>query len=160
MYELLLSVHSYLSNVLEQAAQSLNVGHTAEEGGLDHVLKEMPRLDLGTVSLDLRFNLLMALGERVARMRVEKELRKQMEPALTNALGSHVKLLEAWSARVLDELQRRFGERADWYRAYIARQTGGSEISADERNAVRLSLHRLRQWHKQAEPGSAPVVKA
>jgi len=160
LYELLKSLRGHLSEVLDAAEQALNVSHTPEEGGLDHVLKEMPRLDLGTVHLDLRFKFLLALGERVARSRVEKQLRKQLGSQLTNALVSYGKLLEAWTARVFDELQLRFGERADWYRAQIERQSSGSEISPDEEKALQLDLETFAEWRNQAGPGSRQVVEA
>jgi GTP-binding protein EngB required for normal cell division len=148
LYELLHSLRSHLSEVLDRTERALNLNHTSEEGRLDHVLKEMPRLDLGTVDLDLRFSLLTTLGERVARSRVEKALQKQMGPALIDALVSYGKLLEAWTARVFDDLQRRFGERADWYRAQIERETSSSQVSPDEEKALRLDLKQLRQSHR------------
>lgn len=160
LYELLQSLRAHLSDVLDQAAQSLDVSHAPEEGELDHVLKEMPRLDLETVPLELQFNLLMALGARVASRRVEKELQKQLGPTLTNALVSYNKLLEVWAARVIDELQRRFGERADWYRAQIERQTSGSQTSPDEEEALRLDLERLRQSHSSAVGPREVVLEA
>lgn len=160
LYELLQSLRTHLSDVLDQAAQSLDVSHAPEEGELDHVLKEMPRLDVETVPLDLRFNLLMALGERVARRRVEKELQKQLGLALTNALVSYSKLVDAWAARVIDELQRRFGERTDWYRAQIERQTSGSQTSPDEEKALRLDLQGLRQSHSSVVGPREVVIDA
>ena len=157
LYELLQSLRAHLSDVLDRAEQALHLSHTPGEVGLDHVLKEMPRLDLGTVPLDLQFSFLLTLGGRVARSRAEKELRKQMGPALTNALVSYRKLLEAWTARVFEELQRRFGERADWYRAQIERETSGAQISPEEEKALRLDLQRLRESHS-SEVGLRELV--
>jgi len=160
LYQLLQSLRAHLSEVLDRAEQALKMSHTSEEGGFDHVLKEMPRLDLGTIHLELRFNFLLALGERVARNRVKKELRNQLEPTLTNALGSYGKLLETWTVRAFEELQRRFGERADWYRAQIERQAGDSQISPDEEKLLRLDLERLRQSLNSGVDQSEAVIEA
>jgi hypothetical protein len=152
LYEPLEALTLQLAEVLDAAARALNAGAHSDEERLDHALKEMPRLDLGTVDLDLRFNLLLSLGETIAKKRVEKELRKQTEPSFSNAVASYGKVLELWTAKVFEDLQTRFGERADWYRAQIGRLTGPAQISEDEKTKIRRDLEQLTQREDQAAP--------
>jgi GTP-binding protein EngB required for normal cell division len=159
IYQPLESLKRHLAEVLDGAAKALKVDDSWEEEKLDHVLKEMPRLDLGTIKLSLRFNLLLSLGESMARKRVEKGLRRQTEQSLSDAVTSYGKLLESWAANAIEDLQRRFGERADWYRAHIGRLTGNTEISEEEEQSIRRDLEQLARWQDQTELDTREVVR-
>jgi hypothetical protein len=120
LYEILVSLERHLSEALDATAKGLNVSDSAKEDKIDRALSEMPQLDLGTIQLHLHFSFLLALGEGVAKHRVEKELKRQIGPAISDSLSAYGKQVEAWTTRTLEELQRRFGARADWYRPLIS----------------------------------------
>jgi hypothetical protein len=112
----------------------------------------MPRLDLGAIHLNLQPKFLMALGKGAAKRRVEKSLREQTEPSLSNAIASYGKLLQSWTTQALENLQHRFGERADWYRAQIGQLAGPGQISEEEETKIRRDLEQLTQREDQAAP--------
>ena len=88
IYQPLEDLRTHLTKVLDEAARALNGNNGSHEERLDHVLKEMPRLDLGAIHLILQPKFLMALGKGAAKRRVEKSLREQTEPSLSNAIAS------------------------------------------------------------------------
>lgn len=85
IYEPLENLKRHLAEVLDGAAKALNVDDTLGEEKLDHVLKEMPRLDFGTIDLNLRQKFLLSLGREIAKRRVETALRRQTETVFSNA---------------------------------------------------------------------------
>jgi GTP-binding protein EngB required for normal cell division len=143
IYQPLEELRTYLTKVLDEAGRALNGNNRSPEEKLDYALKEMPRLDLGAIHLHLQPKFLMALGKRAAKRRVEKSLRDQTEPSLSNAIVSYGKLLQSWTTQALENLQRRFGERADWYRAQIGRLAGPAQISEEDATKIRRDLEQL-----------------
>jgi GTP-binding protein EngB required for normal cell division len=152
IYQPLDDLRAHLTNVLDEAARALNGNNVSPEEKLDSVLQEMPRLDLGAIHLKLQPKFLMALGKGAAKRRMKKLLRAQTEPSLSNAVASYGKLLESWTTQALENLQRRFGERADWYRAQIGQLAGPAQISEEEATKIRRDLKRLTQSEDQAAP--------
>lgn len=150
IYQPLEELRGHLTKVLNEAVEALNGNNGSHEEKLDYVLKEMPRLDLGAINLNLQPLFLMALGKGAAKRRVEKSLRAQTEPSLSNAIASYGKLLQSWTTQALENLQRRFGERADWYRAQIGRLTDPAQISEEEAAKIRRDLEQLAQREDQA----------
>jgi GTP-binding protein EngB required for normal cell division len=158
IYQPLEHLRAQLTKVLAEAARALNGNDGSPAEKLDYELKGMPRLDLGVIRVQLQPKFLMALGKGAAKRRVEKSLRAQMEPSLSNAIASFGKLLQSWTTQALENLQRRFGERADWYRAQIGRLVGPGQISEEEETSIRRDLEQLTQWEEQAAPAIAETV--
>jgi hypothetical protein len=152
IYQPLEELRAHLTKVLDEAARALNGNNVSTEEKLDSALKEMPRLDLGAIHLHLQPKFLMALGKGAAKRRVEKSLREQTERSLSNAIASYGKLLQSWTTQALEELQRRFGERADWYRAQIGRLAGPAQISEEDATKIRRDLEQLARQEDQAAP--------
>lgn len=153
IHESLASIAQHLAGALDTTAQALGIKDVPAEGELASVLKEMPRLDLGTLQLEMRFSFLLSLGAEIATRRVEKELHKQIGTKVSVALASYAKLLEAWVAHMFDELGRRFNAEADYYRAQIERLSGNhAGISTEETTALRRDLERLAVSSSHTEP--------
>lgn len=152
LYAILVSLERHVSEALDATAKGLNVSDSAKEDRIDRALSEMPQLDLGTIQLHLRFSFLLALGKGVAKRRVEKELKRQIGPAISDSLSAYGKQVEAWATRTLEELQRRFGARADWYRAHIERLAGSNGVSQEEEDAIRRDLKQLTKPQEQSHP--------
>lgn len=53
--------------------------------------------------------------------------------------------MESWTAKAIEHLRRRFGERADWYRARIGQLSGGMQISEEEKLSISRDLEQLAQ---------------
>ena len=134
-----------LAQALQTAAKALDLQDVPSEGELSSVLKEMPRMDLGTLRLDLRPNIWVNVWKRLAKRRIESRLRAQVGPTVTEAFSSYGRMLEAWSRRMLAELQRRFDAHADGYRAHLDRITAQVGATPLEKETIRRDLDILAQ---------------
>jgi len=142
VFETLDTVAKDLSSVLEAAAHALNLP-VANEDELGLVLKEMPRIDLGTLEVDLRPNILMNVWQGFAKRWIESKLREQVGPIIEEAFSSYGRMLEAWERRVQAEMQRRFEARADAYRAHLDRLMARGTASTREKEIIRRDLDSL-----------------
>jgi GTP-binding protein EngB required for normal cell division/ABC-type transporter Mla subunit MlaD len=141
----------HLAESLDRAAQALDVQGAPGAEELASAVREMPRLDLGGIHLDLRFKFLSAFGKGIARRRVEQRLRDQVGPTVADSFSSYGRLLRAWAMNALEEMQRRFNAHADAYRAQLGRLTSGAGTSVQETDAIRRDLKRLAQWGGRGE---------
>jgi len=132
-----------LAKALSKTALALEMNDAPEERELLASVREMPRFDLGKPDPDLRFAWLSAFGKAMARRRVESRLREQMGQSVPEAFSVYGRLLRAWAPATLREMQNRFNAHADAYRAQLARQTGGSAISASDIAEMRADLDLL-----------------
>jgi GTP-binding protein EngB required for normal cell division len=137
-----------LAEALREAAQVLDQQDVPSGDELTSVLKEMPQIDLGTLELDLRPNISMRLSRVMARRRIESKLREQIGSGVGEAFSSYGKMLEAWTRRMLVELQWRFDAHADTYRAYLERMTGGGGLTSAEKETIQRDLDSVSQDRK------------
>jgi GTP-binding protein EngB required for normal cell division len=135
-----------LAQALQTAAKALDLQDVPSEGELGSVLKEMPRMDLGTLRLDLRPNIWINVWKGQAKRRIESRLRAQIGHTVTEAFSSYGRMLEAWTRRMLAELQRRFDAHADGYRAHLDRITAQGGPTPLEKEAIQRDLDILVQW--------------
>ena len=129
-----------LTQALQTAARALGLQDVPSEGELASVLKEMPRMDLGTLDLDLRPNLWTNVWQGLAKRRVESRLRAQIGPTVTEAFSSYGSMLEAWTRRMLAEFERRFDAHADGYRAHLDRITAQGGATPLEKETIQRDL--------------------
>jgi GTP-binding protein EngB required for normal cell division len=144
VFEALDSLAKELSRVLEAAAHALELPGTPGEDELSIVLKEMPRIDLGTLDVEVRPNILMNVWRSLAKRQVENKLRTQVGDMVAEAFSSYGRMLEAWARRMQGELQRRFDAQADAYRAHLDRVTGGRATTPQEKETIQRDLNSLK----------------
>jgi GTP-binding protein EngB required for normal cell division len=142
------SLAALMATALQEAGHVLNLESIPDEDELRSVIKEMPRLDLGGLSLKLRPASLRFLGKGFIKWRVEGQLREAAEAPLREAFQAYARSLEAWMRRSVAELQRRFDEHADAIRAQLAQsgslpEQGGT--SAGEREAIQRDIELLTE---------------
>jgi GTP-binding protein EngB required for normal cell division len=140
-----------LAQALRTAAQALDLQDVPGEGELSSVLKDMPRIDLGTLDLNLRPNIWVNVWEGLAKRRIESRLRAQIGRAVTEAFYSYGRMLEAWTRRTLAELQRRFDAHADGYRAHLDRITAQGGATPLEKETIRRDLSDLMRAESRVE---------
>jgi GTP-binding protein EngB required for normal cell division len=134
-----------LAQALQTAAKALDLQDVPTEGELGSVLKEMPRMDLGTLRLSLRPNIWVNVWRGLAKRRIESRLRAQIGFTVTEAFSSYGRMLEAWTRRMLAELQRRFDAHADGYRAHLDRITAQGGATPLEKETIQRDLDILAQ---------------
>jgi GTP-binding protein EngB required for normal cell division len=129
-----------LVKALQAAAQALHFKDVPSEEELTSVLKEMPRLDPGTFVVDVRPGFLLKISKKLAIWRVEQRLLEQVGSAVSESFSTYGSMLDSWIRRVLNELQLRFDEYADTYRAHLDRLAKGRGISGTEEVRIRSDL--------------------
>lgn len=144
-----------LVKALQAAAHSLHFKDVPREDELTSVLKEMPRLDLGTFVVDMQPGLLLKLSKRMASRRIKQRLREQVGGAVSEAFSTCGSMLDAWARRSLTELQRRFDAHADTYRAHLDRLYKGQGVSGSEEARIRSDLALLAKADRAIEMTTA-----
>ena len=134
-----------LAQALQTTAKALDLQDVPSEGELTSVLKEMPRMDLGTLRLNLRPNIWVNVWRGLAKRRIESRLRAQIGHTLAEAFSAYGRMLEAWTRRMLAELQRRFDAHADGYRAHLDRITAQVRATPLEKEMIQRDLDMLTQ---------------
>ena len=80
-----------------------------------------------------------------AKHRIESRLRAQIGHTVTEAFSSYGRMLEAWTRRILAELQRRFDAHADGYRAHLDRITAQVGATPLEKETIQRDLDMITQ---------------
>jgi len=135
-----------LALALQTAAAALDLQDVPSEGELGSVLKEMPRMDLGALDLDLRPNIWVNVWPGLAKRRIESRLRARIGHTVAEAFSSYGRMLEAWTRRILAEFERRFDAHADGYRAHLDRITAQGGATPLEQETIQRDLDILTQW--------------
>jgi hypothetical protein len=134
-----------LTEALQDTARDLGFKDVHKEEDLTSVLKEMPRLDLGTWEINVEPSFLFKLSKQMTARRIERRLHEQIGAAVSKAFYNFGKMLDAWARRALSELQLRFDTHADGYRAHLERLNGGERASEAEEVSIRRDLGQLTQ---------------
>jgi GTP-binding protein EngB required for normal cell division len=115
-----------------------------DKNELTTVLTDMPRLDLGSLSIDVRINnLVLRMSRGWAQRRLQQELWEQAGPDVGAAFSNHGKLLEAWIRRTFGELEARFDSYADAYRAQMDRLANYRPGTVEDETVIRRDLAAL-----------------
>jgi GTP-binding protein EngB required for normal cell division len=144
-----------LSETLQSTAQALHFAESHEEQDLVSTIQEMPKLDTGPLDIDVKPGVLLKVSRTLSIDQVQRRLRRQIGQRVSEAFSSFGSMLEAWSRRILTELQLRFEAEADAYRAHINRMTVSGEASKGEESAIARDLALLTESSKHA---SAEVI--
>ena len=132
-----------LSGALEQAQAALGTGSPPVEAELAAGLKEIPRLDLGSLAIELRPSLYRFLGKTLARWGMARVLEKRLGSDVDRALHDYGSLFEAWARGALEALRERFDTYADAYRAQFERLGRDRQAGAGEELEIRRDLENL-----------------
>lgn len=133
-----------LTDTLIGAAAALEMdGPDKDE--LRALLSGMPRLDPGSLDIDVSINkLVLRISRGWAKLRLEQKLWAQAGPDVTAAFSNHGKLLEGWIRRTFAELEARFDSYADAYRAQVGRLVIDQLPAADDEDRIRRDLAELQ----------------
>ena len=140
-----------LAKALQAAAQALHFKDVPREEELASVLKEMPRLDLGTFVVEVQPSPLLKLSKKIAAWRIEQSLHEQVGRAVSEAFSTCGSMLDAWARRALSELQLRFDAHADAYRAHLDRLNKGRGVSEADEARIRDDLALLAKARSAVE---------
>lgn len=150
------AVAQELDSTLDRASRELGGG--AEESALEGCLREMPRFEAAYPEFSLNppwFRFAKSLAHSWAR----RVIRQGFEEPLGAAFANYGRALEAWSGRVLGEMQAAFDTRADAYRAQLTRLMTGSSIPAAERRRIEADIAKLEEF-TPAGPEHEPILHA
>ncbi len=123
-----------LQEALQAAAAAVGAGQ--EAAAEIPVPSGLPILDLaaGLPAAQMRRPWPAILSPRLASRIARSRLSRQFGPRLAALLEQHVRQLDQWRLRALDEMRRSFTARADLYRAQGERGPDGPDRAAIERD--------------------------
>jgi GTP-binding protein EngB required for normal cell division len=137
-------------SVLAKAAMALDLKSGAEQDELLDGLKNMPRLDLGNLKIEVSPSAVASVfGRWWSIGRAERRIRSQAGNEIADALTTHARALQGWVRNTFTELQEQFDTYAGAYRAHLDRLTANQAEGEDEQ-ALRDDLASLA-----AVPGEA-----
>jgi hypothetical protein len=131
-----------LAQALRSAADALHSPDPPSDNELSDLVKEMPRIDISLPESDFHPRPLLKSWRWLAKRQVENRLRNQAGSEVAEAFSSYGRMLEAWTRRILADLQRHFEARADAYRAYL-RGLASPGSAPLEKEALQRDLDRL-----------------
>jgi GTP-binding protein EngB required for normal cell division len=150
LHDLLGSLGHELYERLRSTADTLKLADAPAAEEFSGLLREMPVLDLGQITLRLgRPALALLLGRSFAERRIANKLAGSIGPQIVRALSAYRQLAYDWSEKTVVQIQRRFDAYANGYRAQVERMVGSQELSSDQEQAIRRSLDALQE--KQAK---------
>jgi GTP-binding protein EngB required for normal cell division len=115
-----------LARAIQEVSELLREDSSAAAGELSSVVKEMPRIDLGSGELHLTRPWMTGFSPWLAARSVEKDLRAVAGERIKESFSTYGSLLDAWSRRIASELQLGFSHYADAQRARLAHLSGTS----------------------------------
>jgi GTP-binding protein EngB required for normal cell division len=118
-------VTRHAARVLAKASTALELANRPEPEEFLEVLKNMPRLDLGSLDLDVDGGVSI-FGRRLAAILLERRIRWRAGEQIDGALATYSGLLRAWVTRTFAELLERFDSYAGAYRAQLDRAGAGA----------------------------------
>jgi len=144
-----------LYETLRATAKVLEVEDIPAEHEFSGVVREMPAFDMGHLNIRLkRPSLLGLLGGDISRSVVTRRLAGTIGEQLAKSLSAYHALLYDWSARTLDQIQRRFDAYANSYRAQVERLVGSHTSPAGEKAAIARDLEGLESFRDQPTAAS------
>jgi len=150
LHDLLGSLGHELYQRLRSTADTLRLADAPAAEEFSGLLREMPVLDLGQITLRLgRPAIALLLGRSFAERRIANKLAGSIGPEILRAFAAYRQLAYDWSEKTVVQIQRRFDAYANGYRAQVERMVGSQELSRDQERAIRRSLDVLQE--KQAK---------
>lgn len=131
-----------LESALRLAAEVLGGDPTAAESLLEPVVREMPRFEAALGQIDLRPPWFRFAGG-AARAWMASRIRRVAAERLRGSFNAYGRVLERWVRQTLAELQNRFEQEADAYRAQILRLERRQERAPEQRETIARALEEL-----------------
>ncbi len=130
-----------LSEAIRKVSEVLGDESSSAAEDLAAVVKEMPRIDLGSGDLRLKRPWIARINHGLARRKVAKALQGSAGDRIKESFGTFGSTLDAWCRRVSTELQLRFNNYADAQRAQLARLSGGG--ASEDASTIRAALDEI-----------------
>lgn len=144
-----------LYETLQATAKVLEVQDIPAEHEFSGVVREMPAFDIGNLNVRLKRPVFLSLlGADISRSVVTRRLANAIGEQLAKSLSAYHALLYDWSARTLDQIQRRFDAYANSYRAQIERLVGNHTSPAGEKATILRDLEGLENAQRQPTAAS------
>lgn len=143
-----------LYETLNATAKVLEVEDIPAEREFSGVVREMPAFDMGHLNVRLKRPVFLSLlGGDLSRSLITNRLAGMVGRELAKSLSAYHALLYDWSARTLDQMQRRFDAYANSYRAQVERLVVGQASPMGEKAAIVRDLEGLESF--RSEPTAA-----
>jgi GTP-binding protein EngB required for normal cell division len=142
---LLGDVAESLQEALSLAEQTLHSNEAPLGNELKRIICELPRFELALPEISLRPPWYLPFS-RLVRAWLAKRIERSAGQHLEAAFIGFSRALAAWAHNILAELQSRFDERADVYRAQLGRLISSNGSRPEEQARVEHDLAELEHW--------------
>jgi GTP-binding protein EngB required for normal cell division len=147
-------------NALAKTAATIGLENRPEQDELLDALKNLPRLALGNLELEIRPGAAAwLLGRRWAAARVERRIRSQAGNQILDAVEIYARVLQAWVRKAFTEFEQQFESYADAYRAHLdrlaANRTGAEDEAALQDGLAALAAAAPEDAERDSAPGTA-----
>lgn len=130
-----------LATTIREVSDLLGEDGVSAAEELDSVVKEMPRIDLGSGDLLVMPPWTIGVNRWLASRKVERQLLRLAGTRIEESFGTYGSMLDAWSKRVAGELQLRFNNYADAHRARLARLS--TSALSEDLSSIRATLDEI-----------------
>jgi GTP-binding protein EngB required for normal cell division len=145
-----------LATTIREVSDMLGEDGASAAEELGSVVKEMPRIDLGSGDLRVAPPWTIGFSPWLASRKVEGQLVNFAGPRIEESFGTYGSMLDAWSRRIAGELQLRFNNYADAHRARLSRLSGS--VASEDSPAIRATLEEIGSPSEAESAHASPVV--
>jgi GTP-binding protein EngB required for normal cell division len=142
---LLTDLAERLQNALALAEKTLRPAEAPQIENLAQSIRELPRFEMALPQISFRPPWYLPLSG-LRRAWLESRIQHSAGPNLQAAFNALSRSLAAWSASVLSELQNRFDQKADVYRAQLGRLIRNKRLDPVKQELVKKDLAELERW--------------
>jgi GTP-binding protein EngB required for normal cell division len=130
---------------LRQCAAALGMSDSPGENEFQSVVRGSPVFESPSFRISLsRPRVVRLFGQNAAERAVAKQISRQLPPSFYAAIEAYWKLVKAWSASVVAQLNKKFESYAENYRAQAEAALGGREVTREELAGITESLASLK----------------
>jgi GTP-binding protein EngB required for normal cell division len=148
-----------LQSELSSAAKTLSLPQGLPEEEFASTIRAMPVFDIPTRDLHLSPPAWSRLfGKAGRRAAARRALRSKLEESLANVLSIYGGVFKDWSSGVMKQIEKRFANYADSYRAQAERAQGDSTLGTEEERALLSDLQSLGATQSETEIRMPAVV--
>lgn len=145
-----------LSDDLQRCAADLRVPDAPAPGEFQAVIRGTPILESLPISIAARRPTLAGrLGRRAAEHQLARQISRQLGDAFYGALEAYWSLVQAWADSVISQLQQKFENYAEGYRAQAEQALASRTPANGDRDGLAAALAQLQSpENSESETGA------
>ena len=130
-----------LQDELVKSASDLAIADVPGDNEFRSLVRDMPSFDPGKIHVTVPiYRFIALLGNRFGKKLLARKIRRQFANSSGPVFASYFRILKEWSSQVTYQMDRKFEDYAERYRAQAEQSPQGQELTADEMHAIEEDL--------------------